>query len=1027
MERNTLVEDYPSIPIQECQDIVNCLMLRETGVEDIDYIQSKGGIKWLTEGLKTDVLNGVDEKTIAQREEKYGSNKKEVPEPKTWWFFAKEALEDFMLRVLIVAGVASIIIDEIMDSEEREIAWIEGFAILFAVFLIVVVTATNNLKKEKEFIQLNKEAESGKVVTIIRNGQLMRDKSIEDVLVGDLVCVKAGMENPADAIIVEGFSIQMDESSVTGESKAMNKNTFEECLAKKEMFQKTNPGKQLKAHELPSPVLLAGTKVVGGTGKMLIINVGKYSAIGKINELVESAEDELTPLQLKLEKIARDIGFFGLISAVVLFTVLIVRWIIQNSVNYQGKGWGNTPAIEQVNYVLQSLLMGVTVLVVAIPEGLPLAVTLSLAFSVSKMMEEKNLVRKLAACETMGGANIICSDKTGTLTKNEMYLTNFWCGDEHSVYDSSSGKEVHFDSFVHKDCHELFVNVIVCNSLEDPNQKKGNPTEMSLLKYIMMCKIDVLGWRDKYPRIFQATFTSDRKRMSTIVRLNNGKTYVFLKGASEQVVDVCDYFHNIQTNEVSPISYQQKKDLIEVIESMARKALRTIGIAYKEINMEQTNIDNPDEKGLHDFEKSGFYMLGVCGIRDVIRPEVPPSIKKCHRAGVDVKMVTGDNKITAFAIAKEIGIIDEENEKTAIVMEGPEFLKQIGKVTCANCREKINSGGVCDCVKNEKELEKPENKGKQVRKDTIQNGEAFDRIWKDLKVLARSRPEDKYALVTGLKERGNVVAVTGDGTNDAPALSKANVGFAMNIAGTEVAKHAADILLMDDNFASIVVAVKWGRNIYASIQKFLQLQLTVNVVAVLITFISAVSLQEAVLSTVQMLWVNLIMDTLAALALATEPPTDELLLRKPVNKDSYIITPIMIKHILGQSAYQLAVMLVFIFAGDKFLFDLNGRQINHQFSNPESILIVNGFAAFGYDRNDYGGSYSVHAAYNFNVFIMMTFFNFFCCRILDDSFNVFKNIMKSTILIIIMTSIFGFQIIFLTFCGPAVRIIFWVI
>jgi len=311
----------------------------------------------------------------------------------------------------------------------------------------------------------------------------------------------------------------------------------------------------------------------------------------------------------------------------------------------------------------------------------------------------------------------------------------------------------------------------------------------------------------------------------------------------------------------------------------------------------------------------------------------------------------------------------------------------------------------------------------EVIRHGIKNKEAFNMIWKDLCVLARSRPEDKYALVTGLKELDNVVAVTGDGTNDAPALSKASVGFAMNIAGTEVAKHAADILLMDDNFASIIVAVKWGRSIYASIQKFLQLQLTVNLVAVIITVISAVGLKQAVLSTVQMLWINLVMDTLAALALATEPPSEELLLRKPINKNDYIITLTMIKHIVGQAIYQLAVLLIFVFVGDRFLFDLNGRQ-----TQPNSILIFNGFTALGWNeflQGYFGSTYTVHAAYNFNVFMLMTFFNFINCRILDDRLNIFKNIHKSTYLIVIVFVILSLQIIFLTFCGPAIRVAQW--
>ena len=1026
MEQKTLIEDYPSISVQECQDLVNYYMQREKGTEDIDLLEEKGGLNWLYTGFKTDINKGINKKTVQAREEKYGNNKKEIPDQRSWWYFAWEAMEDFLLRVLVVCGVIAIIL-EMSIEEDKKLAWVEGFAILLAVAIIVIVTASNNLKKDREFNNLNSEADMGKMISIIRDGILMVDVSYQEALVGDIIVLKSGIEIPADCLLIEGFSVSIDESSLTGESKPMAKVTVEESVTKKNQLLAKKP-KEIKHHDLPSSIVLAGTKVLNGNGKMLVINVGKNSAIGKINELVGSGEEELTPLQLKLEKIARDIAYFGLGAAVLLFAALLIKWIVETSIyenpKTQVKGWANHPAGEHVKHFFDIFLVSVTILIVAIPEGLPLAVTLSLAFSVSKMMDENNLVRKLAACETMGGANIICSDKTGTLTKNEMYFTNFYCGTDHVVYDAVKAQEINYDQFVHQGCREFFINTIVFNSNEDPTQKRGNPTEMALLKYIMMTKVDVLAKRDEATKVFQATFSSDRKRMSTIVTLPNGKTYAFIKGASEFILAISDFFHDLEKNTVTPMNAQLKKDFENAIEGMARKALRTIGLAYKEINPKQINLETTDERGIYEYEKNGFNIIGVCGIKDVIRPEVPESIRKCHKAGIDVKMVTGDNKITAFAIAKEVGIITDENEKTAIVMEGPEFLKEIGGVVCDNCRDKP----LCDCVKNDREAEKEENKGRKVRKDAIKNKEAFDRIWPNLCVLARSRPEDKYALVTGLKDKDNVVAVTGDGTNDAPALSKASVGFAMNIAGTEVAKNAADILLMDDNFASIVVAVKWGRHIYASIQKFLVLQLTVNFVAVIITFISSLALKDPIFSTVQMLWVNLIMDTLAALALATEPPSEELLNRKPISKNEYIITLTMIKHILGQAILQIVVLCVFIFIGDQFLFDHTSRVIQHQrdilgteLFNPP--LIRNGFSVYGYDEKNDG--FSIHAAYNFNVFIMMTIFNFFNCRILDDRINIFEGLHKSHWFILIMVIIFVLQIIFLTFTGPAIRIAMW--
>lgn len=1018
MEKDSLIHgDDFEVTVADCQKLVNGWMQREQGDEDVQFLVSKGGYRWLGDGLKTDLEQGIHPNSIEAREQVFGTNRKETSEPKTFWYFVHECMEDFLLRVLLAAGIFSIVVDEIMEKDERATAWIEGFAILMAVFLIVLVTALNNLKKDKEFRKLNSEAEAGKIVTIIRDGLSLPDQSIEDVQVGDVVIMKSGMENPGDAIVIDGFSIQVDESSMTGESKPMQKETLDSCLAKREAFLKKNPGAKLGAHDIPSPVILAGTKILNGSGKMLIICVGKNSTIGKINELLEANQDEMTPLQLKLEKIARDIGRIGFLAAIILVSCLLLRWIIENSLN-NGYGWKNTEVIVQINFILQAVLMGVAVLVMAIPEGLPLAVTLSLAYSVDQMMKENNLVRKLEACETMGGANIICSDKTGTLTKNEMYLTHFWSGEENCVYNAVMGRENNFSGFLSEKSQEILLNTIIINSLEDPSVKRGNPTELAMLRYLQMCGVNVVQRRNQQVKQFQATFSSDRKRMSTIVQLPDGKSYAFIKGASEYMIEISSKFMNLKTENVEDLDGKSRKNLENVIQGMAQKALRTIGIAYKEIDFKNTNLE-PDAKGIYEYEKSGFTLVGICGIKDVIRPEVPSSIKKCHEAGIDVKMVTGDNKITAEAIALEIGIITMENRFEKLVMEGPEFLRLIGGVVCENCRHLEQ----CECVKKESDLEKPENFGKKVRKDTIKNRREFDDIWRRLAVLARSRPEDKYALVTGLKERNNVVAVTGDGTNDAPALSKADVGFAMNIAGTEVAKQAADILLMDDNFASIVVAAKWGRNIYDSIRKFLTFQLTVNIVAVSLTFVSAVGLEESVFSTVQILWINLIMDTFAALALATEPPSDELLKRKPLSKDDYIISPRMTKHIIAQSIYQLIVMVIFVLAGPTFLPDM----IWHRQLQPGKQTIVSGFKFFGYDRKKYGGQFSVHAAYNFNLFVMLQLANFFNCRILDDSLNIFKNITKSHLMIFIMSMIFVMQVIFLTLCGPAIKVVQWVI
>ena len=1004
------------IAVNDLKSLVDQWLQRETGSEEIDNLISRGGEKWLENGLVTSVTKGIDPSTIPKRTEIYGTNHVAKVEMGSYWDHCVDALEDLLLRVLIVAGIADIIINAVHHQpEDASIFWLEGVAIIVTVLLVVNITAYINYKKERQFNTLNEESEANKTITVIRGGVSIEGIKMEEVYVGDLVVIKSGMEIAGDGVVVEGFSLMLDESSMTGETKPMSKETILSCEEKKLKLIKQKGIEKLGHHEVPSPVILSGTKVKNGNGKMLVINVGPNSAIGKIKEIMTSGEDEMTPLQLKLEHIAQMIGYFGLYSAILIVLVLFIRYIIEMSTGGEGNNWASQSAATHLLQFLHFVLVGIAILVVAIPEGLPMAVTLSLAFSIRQMMNDNNLVRKMAACETMGGANIICSDKTGTLTRNEMYWTHFWNFDEKLVFNSEEDKPIKYNEFVHKDYLNVFLDTILVNSLDNPHDKNGNPTELALLRYLDICGVDVVVRRDQAKKLFGVPFSSDRKRMSTVAQMKDGRVFVFIKGASEYILKLVKDFNHLSEGTIEPMTNEIIAKAEKGIESMATKALRTIGLAYKEISM-MTDYGEPDEAGIYEFEKSGFTFLGIAGIKDIIRPEVPLSVKKCHSAGIDVKMVTGDNKITARAIAKEVNIINEFNEHRAIVLEGPDFLRRIGGVCCANCREKEK----CDCVKNEKELSLPENSGKQIRKDTIKNQEEFEKIWRNLVVLARSRPEDKYALVVGLKERDNVVAVTGDGTNDAPALSKADVGFAMGIAGTEVAKEAASIIILDDNFASIVLAARWGRNIYDSIKKFLQFQLTVNVVAVFTTLVSAAVTKDPIFSTVQMLWINIIMDTLAALALPTEPPTDELLKRKPHQRNDLLLSPIMIKKIIGQSIYQLIILLIFFFLGERFLVDVIGkRQLQ-----PNSNLIVCGRTSCGYNKLLWDNQYSLHYTYNFNVFVMMTLFNFFNARMLDNSFNVFKRILDSHLLILILCIIMVLQILFLTFAGPLIRVTF---
>ena len=584
----------------------------------------------------------------------------------------------------------------------------------------------------------------------------------------------------------------------------------------------------------------------------------------------------------------------GLIIAILTVIVLIVRYcVIEYAFNKKKISMAIfTPLIK-------FLITGITVLVVAVPEGLPLAVTLSLAFAVKKMMKDNNLVRHLDACETMGNATAICSDKTGTLTTNRMTVVQCYLAENHY-------KQVPNADQVNKKLRSFICDAISVNSNYTSKIKKatkqgendaqiGNKTECGLLGFVERMGGSYESIRESHPTnsyVHVYTFNSSRKSMSTCIKHPSvkGGFRLFSKGASEMVLNRCKFILDENGNAKDFSSKQYNDVLKNIIEPMASDGYRTICVAYKDFVPKGAKKDSNEEEipeGGIDWDDeaktcSNFTCICICGIEDPVRPEVPDAIRKCREAGIVVRMVTGDNLNTARSIARQCGIIGVNDD--FLVLEGKDFNARI--------RDENN----------------------QVAQELV------DKIWPKLRVLARSSPQDKYELVKHIissKVNANreVVAVTGDGTNDGPALKKADVGFAMGIQGTDVAKEASDIILTDDNFNSIVKAVMWGRNVYDSIAKFLQFQLTVNIVAVICAFVGACIVGESPLRAVQMLWVNLIMDTLASLALATEPPTEDLLKRKPYGRTKALISRTMMKNILGHAVYQIAVIFFILFAG----------------------------------------------------------------------------------------------------------------
>ncbi|XP_040178821.1 plasma membrane calcium-transporting ATPase 3 isoform X6 [Rana temporaria] len=994
------------------QELRSLMELR--GAEAIQKIQdSYGDVHGLSRRLKTSPTEGLSDNAadFEKRRQIYGVNFIPPKKPKTFLQLVWEALQDVTLIILEIAAIVSLGLSFYAppgeqsencgnvqagghEDGEAEAGWIEGAAILLSVICVVWVTAFNDWSKEKQFRGLQSRIEQEQRFSVIRNGQVIQIP-VAELVVGDIAQIKYGDLLPADGVLIQGNDLKIDESSLTGESDHVRKSVEKD------------------------PMLLSGTHVMEGSGRMAVTAVGINSQTGIIFTLLgaggeeeekkdkkgkqqdgaveniqikakkqdgavamemqplKSAEGgemeerekkkasipkkEKSVLQGKLTKLAVQIGKAGLVMSAITVIILVLYFVIQTFV-VEGKVWLSECTPVYVQYFVKFFIIGVTVLVVAVPEGLPLAVTISLAYSVKKMMKDNNLVRHLDACETMGNATAICSDKTGTLTTNRMTVVQSYMGDVHY-------KEKPDPSTLNTKTLDLLVNAIAINCAYTTNilppdkegalpQQIGNKTECALLGFVLDLQRDYQLVRDQIPEetIYKVyTFNSVRKSMSTIVCLPNGGFRLYSKGASEIMLKKCTNILNA-AGDLRTFRPRDRDEMVKkVIEPMACDGLRTICIGYRDFQ----GVPEPEWENENEIV-GDLTCIAVVGIEDPVRPEVPEAIRKCQRAGITVRMVTGDNINTARAIAAKCGIIQPGED--FLCLEGKEFNRRI---------------------RNEKgEIEQ----------------ERLDKIWPKLRVLARSSPTDKHTLVKGIidstiGEQRQVVAVTGDGTNDGPALKKADVGFAMGLAGTDVAKEASDIILTDDNFSSIVKAVMWGRNVYDSISKFLQFQLTVNVVAVIVAFTGACITQDSPLKAVQMLWVNLIMDTFASLALATEPPTESLLLRKPYGRNKPLISRTMMKNILGHAVYQLIIIFTLLFVGE-LIFDIDSGRNAPLHSPP-----------------------SEHYTIIFNTFVMMQLFNEINARKIHGERNVFDGIFANLIFCSIVLGTFGVQILIVQFGG----------
>jgi Ca2+-transporting ATPase len=873
---------------------------------NVDRLKKSGGVDRVASSLESNVDFGIqgDPEDIARRHEAFGSNTYKRPPTKSFLHFIVEAFKD--LTIFILLGCATLSLAFGIKEHGIKEGWYDGGSIFVAILLVIAVSAISNFRQNRQFEKLSKVSNNIQA-DVVRAGR-RQHISVFEIVVGDVVFLKIGDQVPADGLFFDGHSLQVDESSMTGESDHVEVN----C-----------------SH----PFLVSGTKVVDGYARMLVTSVGMNTTWGEMMSSISRDTNEQTPLQARLNKLTSSIGKVGLLVAFLVLVVLLVRYFTGNTKDENGNKEFNgskTKVDDIVNAVVGIVAAAVTIVVVAIPEGLPLAVTLTLAYSMKRMMVDQAMVRKLSACETMGSATTICTDKTGTLTLNQMKVTKFWLGKETFAAGSYSSIAPYALELVQEG-----VALNTTGSVYKPNsgseiEFSGSPTEKAILSWAVLdLNMEMEQLMQRCMILFVEAFNSQKKRSGVLMRRKTDNTiHVHWKGAAEMILKMCSSYYDA-SGIVKDLDDAEKMKFEQIIQGMAASSLRCIAFAHKQVSEE----DQEDKK----LKEDGLTLLGLVGLKDPCRPGVKKAVEDCQYAGVNIKMITGDNVFTAKAIATECGILRPGQDMVSgAVVEGVEFRNYTP----------------------EERLEKVD----------------------EICVMARSSPFDKLLMVECLKQKGHVVAVTGDGTNDAPALKEADIGLSMGIQGTEVAKESSDIVILDDNFASVAIVLKWGRCVYNNIQKFIQFQLTVNVAALVINFVAAVSTGEVPLTAVQLLWVNLIMDTLGALALATEQPTKELMDKPPVGRIEPLITNIMWRNLLAQASYQIAVLLTLQFKG-------------------ESI---------------FGVTKKVNETLIFNTFVLCQVFNEFNARKLEKK-NVFKGIHKNRLFLGIIVITIVLQVIMVEF------------
>ncbi|XP_044463633.1 calcium-transporting ATPase 8, plasma membrane-type-like isoform X2 [Mangifera indica] len=887
---------------------------------NISALQQCGGVKGLSDLLKTNLEKGIngDDADLLKRRNVFGSNTYPKKRGRSFWMFLWEAWQDLTLIILMVAAVVSLALG--IKTEGTKEGWYDGGSIAFAVILVILVTAISDYRQSLQFQSLNEEKRNIHM-EVIRGGRRI-EVSIYDIVVGDLVPLNIGDQVPADGVVISFHSLSIDESNMTGESEIVHKDSRD-------------------------PFLMSGCMVADGNGIMLVTSVGTNTEWGMLMASISEDTGEETPLQVRLNGAATFIGIVGLTVAFIVLIVLLARYFSGHTKDAYGKVQfqaGRTSVGDAVDGAIKILTIAVTIVVVAVPEGLPLAVTLTLAYSMRKMMADKALVRRLSACETMGSATTICSDKTGTLTLNQMTVVEAYVGEKKIGSPDSNQLSPMLTSLLIEGIAQNTTGSIYVPAGNADVEVFGSPTEKAILYWGIKLGMNFEAVRSEASVIHAFPFNSQEKRGGIALQVPNSEVHIHWKGAAEIVLASCTRY--IDTNDRLVAMDEEKVIFFKnAIEDMASRSLRCVAIAYTTYDRERVPADE-EQLSQWVLPEDDLVLLAIVGIKDPCRPSVKDAVRLCQIAGVKVRMVTGDNIQTAKAIALECGILTSEADATERnIIEGKNF-RALSDAQREEISEKIS-------------------------------------------VMGRSSPNDKLLLVQALRKRAHVVAVTGDGTNDAPALHEADIGLAMGIQGTEVAKESSDIIILDDNFASVVKVVRWGRSVYANIQKFIQFQLTVNVAALVINFVAAVSSGDVPLNAVQLLWVNLIMDTLGALALATEPPTDHLMHRPPVGRREPLITNIMWRNLIIQAVYQLSVLLVLNFKG-------------------KSLLNL--------EHDDSGHANKVKNTLIFNSFVLCQIFNEFNARKPDEK-NIFSGIMKNHLFMGIVALTIVLQIIIVEFLG----------